>query len=218
MKRERWEIWKNVMRHNPYTIDNLREFTLERFINEIEYSLFGRLSVIQPWLEFLPLRMQSVLLLSARGPDTHRCPEVKKLTRWIRGLVFVPGNPDNVVEFMFADLPPRISEKSAVHRELEFTSQHFYSHLMHGLEVIGYKHPDSDIRSYGFYLYEDMCSIFHLPVEPVEEFEHRLRQMGWPGGTQPRDGREAFELIQKHQAFSERDKNALDKRGKDFGV
>ena len=53
-------------------------------------------SVLQPWVERLPLRMQSTLLLGLRGPDTHACPNVKKISRWLRGLTFRPANPDNV--------------------------------------------------------------------------------------------------------------------------
>src|SRR5687767_7064785 len=97
-------------------------------------------SVLQPWLEHAPIRMQSTLLLGLRGPDTHRAPGIKAITRWLRGLAFKPGNPSNVDEFM-GSVPPRIVEKDAVAKELEFCTQHYYSHLMHALQVVGHCHP-----------------------------------------------------------------------------
>jgi|GEM_PF-4391672 len=93
-------------------------------------------SVLQNWLMEVPIRMQSTLILGLRGPDTHSAPSVKAVCRWLRGLAFKPGNPDNVAEFMKAELPERIIEKGPTAKELEFCSQHFYSHLMHALEVI----------------------------------------------------------------------------------
>jgi len=153
--------------------------------------------VIQPWLTEIPLRMQAVLLMATRGPDTQRCPGIKEFTRWIRSVTFVPANPANVAEFMKNDLPDRIKEKSATHRELEFVTQHFYTHLMHGFQVIGYRHPNNAIRLHGFLLYEDMCRLFHLPAESKDDFEHRLRMLSWPGGEQPLDGLTAFNIIEQ---------------------
>ena len=169
------------------------------------------LSVIQRWVEELPLRMQSTLLLGLRGPDTHRCPNIKILTRWLRGLTFRPGNPYNVADFMFADLPPRIEEKSPIARELEFVTQHYYSHLMHSLEVVGYSHHNAEVKDYAYLLYQDLCSLFHLPVETYTEFTFRLRQMEWPEDANPETGLEAIELMRRHpEATSERDKKILE--------
>lgn len=131
--------------------------------------------------------MQSTLLLSLRGPDTHYCPEIKKLIRWMRGLAFVPGNPDNVHEFM-APLSevPDLKEKGPLARELEFTTQHFYSHLMHGLEVIAYRHPIRQPAEKALELFVAMCALFHLAIEPSVDFEYRLRaREDWKDGKQP---------------------------------
>jgi hypothetical protein len=130
--------------------------------------------------------MQSTLLLSLRGPDTHRCPEIKKVQRWLRGLVLIPGNPHNAHEFMTAtgDVPP-LQEKGPLARELEFCSQHFYSHLMHGLEVVAYKHSDGDTRRVARSLFIGMCLLMHLVPETEDDMDARLRNMKWPGGVQP---------------------------------
>lgn len=147
------------------------------------------MTVLQPWLETIPIRMQSTLLLSLRGPDTHRCPETKKIQRWLRGLAFRPGNPDNVKEFMAPmSSVPLLVEKGPLARELEFTTQHFYSHLMHGLEVVGYCHPDQATAKFARDLFANMCALFHLLVETKDEFSSRLgTRTDWPGGVQPVD-------------------------------
>jgi hypothetical protein len=138
-------------------------------------------SVLQDWLVRLPLRMQSTLLLSLRGPDTHKATEVKKIQRWMRGHVFKPANPHNVTEFM-GTCPPEIVEKSPVAKELEFCTQHFYSHLLHGLEVLAYEHPDPNVQHTAMQLFRQMCALFHLPPESKYDFRERLKHLDWPQG------------------------------------
>lgn len=151
-------------------------------------------SVLQPWLEQIPMRMQSTLLLGLRGPDTHACPNVKAIGRWLRGLAFKPGNPDNVLEFM-GHTPERIIEKGPAAKELEFCSQHYYSHLMHALEVVAYCHPDGGTAEHAKNLFMDMCSLMHLPVESPADFAARLGRRTWPGGVQPNDFAEAVAVL-----------------------
>ncbi len=151
-------------------------------------------SVLQNWLMQIPIRMQSTLILGLRGPDTHRAKGVKELVRWLRGLAFKPGNPENVAVFM-ASMPPAILEKSSVAQELEFCTQHYYSHLMHAFEVVAYRHPDSDIRTLAYIRFDEMCSLFHLPVEAEDEFEERLKSVEWPGGVQPDDFDDAIAML-----------------------
>lgn len=175
-------------------------------------------SVTQSWMEDVPLRMQSVLLLGLRGPDTHGAPNIKQIVRWLRGLAFRPGNPENVVEFTRAEPPTRILEKTEIAKELEFCSQHYYSHLMHALEVIGYCHPTRDTRAIGFTLYHDMCFIQHLPVEGKEDFVKRLGHMPWPGLVVPETGEEAFNLMKKAGVLSTRDQEIICVDAKDSGA
>jgi hypothetical protein len=161
-------------------------------------------SVLQDWLVKIPIRMQSTLVLGLRGPDTHCAPNVKKIGRWLRGLTFKPGNPNNFKEFM-SDKPDRIIEKSAVAKELEFCTQHFYSHLMHSLEVVAYRHPDGYIANYAYVLFSDMCNLFHLPIEMAENFENRLKTIEWPNG-QPDTFEEAVSQLEIQNKAFELDK------------
>lgn len=151
-------------------------------------------SVLQDWLVKIPIRMQSTLILGLRGPDTHCTPDVKSITRWLRGLAFKPGNPANVKEFMHSE-PAMILEKGSTAKELEFCTQHFYSHLMHALEVIAYKHPDIKVAMVALDRYTAMCRAFHLPNETTDEFEERLGHKSWPGGGQPDTFDDAVSLM-----------------------
>lgn len=157
-------------------------------------------SVLQSWLEDIPLRMQSTLLLGLRGPDTHACPEVKKVQRWLRGLTFKPANPDNYMEFM-GDVPSFdvFREKGPAAKELEFCSQHFYSHLLHALEVIAYRYPDEEVNYLARCLFGALCNLMHLPVEDRDEFEDRLKYREWPSGDQPNNYVEAVTLMREYE-------------------
>jgi hypothetical protein len=93
---------------------------------------------------------------------------------------------------MKADSPERIQEKGPCAKELEFCTQHYYSHLMHALEVIAYRHPIHHTRGTAFLLFSDMCSLFHLPIESREAFEDRLCTREWPSGSQPDTADEAL--------------------------
>jgi hypothetical protein len=146
-------------------------------------------SVLQPWVEEMPIKMQSTLILGLRGFDGHETSHVKRIAKWMRGITFKPGRIDNLHQFM-GQPPERIKEKDATYNELDFVTRHYYSHLTHALEVIGYRHPVTEVAALGFGLYWDLCHIFHMEYETIDAFERRLRDVEWPGG-QPNDYAEA---------------------------
>jgi hypothetical protein len=153
---------------------------------------FNLSSVTQEWVQTLPGKMQSTLVLGLRGPDTHYLPNVKKLGRWLRGLVLIPSDPDNL-QFMLSGDPGRIDEKSDLAHELEFCSVHFYTHLMHTFQIVGHKHPDPTKRNQAYLLYADMCRLLHVPCETSISFENRLDHKQWPSG-QPQNMDEVEEI------------------------
>jgi hypothetical protein len=141
------------------------------------------------------MRMQSTLLLGLRGPDGHQFKGIKDIIRWLRGLTFKPGNPENVKVFM-GSLPPRIEDRGACYNELMVVSTHFFGHLMHSLEVVAYCHPLNTVSSHALDLFGDMCSMLHLPVEDRLKFEIRLHQVTWPGGKQPDNFDDAIAMLE----------------------
>ena len=54
--------------------------------------------------------------------------------------------------------------------------QHWYSHIMHALEIIGYHHPDRHTADTALILYHEMVHSFHLNPETRQEQWERLTE------------------------------------------
>lgn len=150
------------------------------------------ISVLQPWVEVLPIRMQSTLILGLRGPDTHNVPHLKTIIRWMRGITFKPGNPENIAEFMHHE-PATLEEKGPAAKDLEFCTFHCFTHILQSLKVIAYKHPNKFVSATAMDRATQMCNLLHLPMEKEFDFTYRLRQIDWPG--QPDDLNQALHII-----------------------
>ena len=61
--------------------------------------------------------------------------------------------------------------------------QHWYSHAMHSLEIIGYRHPDINIRTMAYTLYMKMVHNLHLNLESMDEMVARLSEDRVKAGT-----------------------------------
>jgi hypothetical protein len=129
-----------------------------------------RSKVLQDWIAELPYKMQSVLVSAQRGPDSHYCPNIKALTKWIRRTCQINADPSH--SFM-ADVPlPSLEE---IEYELEYCTLHFTFHFLYGLEIIGYKHPDDEIRRKSMFYYKGVIEeVLHFNVETEEQMDKRL--------------------------------------------
>lgn len=152
---------------------------------EVEPRRLGGLyPVVQDWVMRLPWKMQSVLMTSARGPDQFRYPAVKIVGRWIRGYLFHDADPSN--PFIHNPLDQHAWEDvdnllSVLEHELEYLALHYYGHLIHALQIIGYKHPDEGVRLMAGRLYRELCQrVLHLPFETEEQMDLRLRGEAGP--------------------------------------
>jgi len=140
-------------------------------------------SVLQLWVMRLPLREQGTLLTAVRGCDD----EPKQWTS--RGIAESPGrrltafirwcfmNPADVREVdipgsFFQSKPPDSFKPS----EFGHLPQHWYSHAMHSLEVIAFRHPDSYPRVHCYELYYAMVHNLHLNAESKAQFIARLSE------------------------------------------
>ncbi len=129
----------------------------------------GQGKVLQDWMGELPWKQQSVILSSLRGPDTHRPESVKKVTRWLRAIT--QNNADNSTDYMKdVGLP----EFEPLRTELEFCTVHYFCHLLHTFEIIGYSHPVEDIRNLSRGYYERLANALHLNPETQEQLNKRL--------------------------------------------
>jgi hypothetical protein len=141
-------------------------------------------SVLQDWVMELPLREQGTLLTCARGCDdepkrwTERGVSYspgRRLTAFIRWCFMVPADIREVDSqegaFMMSS-PPSPFKPS----EFGHLPQHWYSHAMHSLEVIAYRHPNPQVASRAHWLYSQMVHNMHLNIEAFDQFENRLSE------------------------------------------
>src|ERR1019366_5276639 len=118
-------------------------------------------SVLQDWVIELPLREQGTLLTAVRGCDfeakTWSSTGIayspgRRLTAYIRWCFLNPADireVDYEEGSFFRSKPPESFKPS----EFGHLPQHWYSHAMHALEVIGYRHPNIHIAHNANWLY-----------------------------------------------------------------
>jgi hypothetical protein len=161
-----------------------RDASFERTKEKIMASLDNpKVSVLQDWVVQLPLREQGTLLTAVRGCDDE--PKMwiargvaespgRRITAWVRWCFMNPADPREVdVPGAFFQSRPPFPFKPSGFGHLP---QHWYSHIMHGLEVIAYRHPHEDIRMTAFGLYQQMVWNMHLNVETMQQFNTRLSE------------------------------------------
>lgn len=148
-------------------------------------------SVLQDWVMELPLRVQGVLTTGVRGCDDEAkvwtrtgvsYSPGRRLTAYIRCCFMVPADPrevDREEGAFFMSTPPDNFKPS----EFGHLPQHWYSHAMHALEVIGYCHPDQATADAAFKLYEAMVHNLHLSVELYAQMIIRLTEDRIAKGT-----------------------------------
>lgn len=129
-------------------------------------------SVLQKWVEDLPLKLQTTLLSAIRGCDgVARNDIIKTMARGIRKMTLVPSRP-RVIEpggfmsFEMMDLKQNISD---VCEDLAKYPTHYIHHLILACEVLGYFHPATEVRD-GFLLaYMSMVRELNLYPETREQ-------------------------------------------------
>lgn len=147
------------------------------------------LSVQPEWMTELPLQQQSVLMLAARGPDGigkgHPCKEVQ---RCYRATVLMAARYGRMLQgkdrgdsFMslwnFIGTDWRNTVKDFMH-SIDELPHHYLMHLMHGVQILAYKHPDLMSRSRWLLLYMLMVEDMHLSPESEEDMDARLSDWG----------------------------------------
>jgi hypothetical protein len=150
---------------------------------------------VQPtWCSMLPLQQQSVLFLATRGPDGvgkyHPCKAVQRAYRACVllagkfGRCLLPSDPGD--SFMTLRV---IVDSDAWGKAVEeffdavdSLPHHYLAHLMHGAQILGYKHPDACLRGRWRSFYEKMVDDLHLRPESEAEMDGRLgdwRRESW---------------------------------------
>lgn len=143
------------------------------------------MKVLQGWLEGLTLMQQSVLLTAIRGADTVPKYHISKyLLRWYRRCILVsafercvitdPHDPrgGSFTGPIGSDSLDDVA--SAYLKSVDEMPHHFHLHLVHAAEILGYKHPDLEIRHWWNEFYNAAVRDMHLHPETETELDRRL--------------------------------------------
>lgn len=135
-------------------------------------------SVLQDWVCDLPLREQGTLLTAVRGCDlTPKLPldsTERNLTAFIRCSIMNAFDEREIDAEVGCFMQSRID--FAIFRPSQFGHypQHYVSHLIHALEIIGYRCPFPQIMSDARKAYMAFVKSFHLNIETILQMEERL--------------------------------------------
>ena len=143
-------------------------------------------SVMQDWTHRLTFMQQTVLLTAVRGPDgLRKNSPAKPLLRAYRrtillssldGIAFNDPHQEGGGSFM-APLPADVSLFDAMGdfiRGADEMPHHFYMHVAHAAEIVGYKHPNRATAAEWFGFYTALCNDLHMEPEPEERLDYRL--------------------------------------------
>jgi hypothetical protein len=168
-------------------------------IGELSGEHRGSTVSVQPeWCRRLPVQQQSVLLLASRGPDgvakVHPC---KPVVIAYRASVLVAAKYGRSLGWgekadTFMSLDVFATDNRASHSALMTWSEakqqffdhhdvlpkHYLAHLMHGVEILGYKHPDERFRSRWLSFYVELVDSLHLQPETEAQMDVRLGDWG----------------------------------------
>lgn len=138
-------------------------------------------SVVQPWVNELSWKEQTVLFCALRGPDAGGTKILKGWTRFIRKTVLENAAPKKT--FMQNDPIPDIYMIAMTEPlALDMLPVHYLGHLMHALQVIAYRHPASADKSdpnrapgeIARDAYLQLCDYLHVQRETLADMTIRL--------------------------------------------
>lgn len=147
-------------------------------------------SVMPNWMLDLPIQQQSVLFLSCRGPDgVKKFHECKHVVRAYRATVLVAAYrgrqlywgeaADNFMSLeQFADDEQWKQCVDLYFETIDELPHHYHMHLVHGAQILGFKHPDIRFRERWNGFYERAVHDAHLNIETMEQMDERLNDWG----------------------------------------
>ena len=164
--------------------------------------------VLQDWVADLTLMQQAVLMAGVRGPDGIHKDHVSKLLLRSYRRCFIKSaftgrnmwtpweddggsftgpsvhSPDNARRMEFAGSYNQETMTHVVKQYLKSVDEvphHFQLHLMHGAEILGYKHPDPEIQEWWYKVYCMIVNDMHLVTETEARMDYRLgdKESNW---------------------------------------
>lgn len=168
-------------------------------------------NVLQKWVtENCTLMQQTVLLGIVRGPDnTAKYHPVKPVLRWYRRCLLLSALDGEVISnphdkrggsftgpsYLFEDpeqygfsweqeMKPVVDNFMQTMDEMPI---HYWLHMMHAIEIMGYKHSDLRIKQWWRGFYVRMVHAMHVYPETEEQLDKRLgdTREGWLERSDP---------------------------------
>ncbi len=135
-------------------------------------------SVLQDWVMELGLRHQGSLLTGIRGCDTAPKDDSSKMfVRCLRDIILVPFCGDSKKSVSFIEHVDDLEldlRFEAFRKNLDHYPHHYVMHLIHCIEIIGYKHPNNQTKYRWYTYYVILCKGLHLNFETEYELDKRL--------------------------------------------
>jgi hypothetical protein len=167
--------------------------------------------VLQDWVLRCSFMQQTVLLGIVRGPDsTPKYHPVKPVLRWYRRCLLLSALDGEVITDPYDPrggsftgpsvkfdspeqygIPWEVAMLPVVDRYFQTMDEmpiHFWLHMMHAVEIMGYKHPDLlRIGAWWRELYVRMVHAMHVYPETVDQLDKRLgdTREGWLERSDP---------------------------------
>src|SRR5947209_667730 len=142
----------------------------------------GFMNVMQEWVQSVTLMQQTVLITAVRGPDSLPKYHIAKyLIRWYRRCILlsafdrcVLSDPHDPRGGSFTGPIQHESVDEVASQYLRAVDEmplHFHMHLIHAAEIVGYKHPDTEIRKWWNEFYRAAVRDLHLHPESEQELD-----------------------------------------------
>ncbi len=139
-------------------------------------------SVLLPWVQAMPWKMQSILISGLRAPD-FKTSAVKKICRWMRPVC------QNNADLSKGYMEPQVLNQQLIDQamdELEYLPCHYVHHFADALRVIAIYAPEGQDRDFANAVHKEVAvEIFHFRPETREEFIFRHRDMTNPAFVPP---------------------------------
>lgn len=135
-------------------------------------------SVLQDWVMRLGLRHQGVLINSLRGCDTAPKNDPSKLlTRCYRAEILNChcGDPSKAQTYIESVPETELTGRMlAVRKNLDHYPHHYVMHLIHSVQVLGYKSENRLSRILWGLFYDQLCDGLHVRSENEYSMDKRL--------------------------------------------
>ncbi len=148
------------------------------------------MKLLPEWTEKLPLQQQAVLVLALRGPDGFpKHHQSKPILYSYRGCLVASASLGRHLHIgehagtlmsldCFEDDSIWNSKLARFFDVVDELPLHYFTHLMHGAQVMGYKHPEPLMQRRWLEFYRLCCEYTHTDPEPEPLMDLRLSDFG----------------------------------------